>query len=135
MKNILLLSFVAVFFIGCVNQQKRPKDVLSDKKMAEVMWNLIKADEYISNFVMKDSSRNKKEESLKLYEQVFRILGTSGEQFQKSMAFYRQRPDLLKGVMDSLRIYESTGMTEMVTPSAIPDSVLRMMKKKPPAKN
>ena len=74
--------------------------------MTLVMWDLIKADEYVYNYAAKDSSVDKKQESVKLYEQVFRIHGTSREEFEKSLAFYQNRPDLLKAVIDSLRKFE-----------------------------
>lgn len=99
--------------------------------MTEVIWNLIKAEEYVNYFVMKDSSRNKKEESIKLYEEVFRIQGTSLQQFRKSMTYYQERPYLLKVLMDSLRGYESKGMTEKPVPSVIPDSAKHLIKMKP----
>lgn len=83
-----------------------PKNVLGQHEMTHVMWDLIKADELVYNNATKDSTINKKQESIKLYEQVFRIHGTSKEKFEESLAFYQNRPDLLKIVMDSLRNFE-----------------------------
>ena len=71
--------------------------------MRELMWDLMRADAYISEFVMKDSSRNQKAESAMLYEQIFTIHSTTAEIFKRSLAFYQNRPDLLKAITDSLR--------------------------------
>jgi len=67
------------------------------------MWDLMRADAYVSNFIMKDSTRDKNTESGILYEKVFAIHSTTQEAFQKSMTFYESRPDLLKVITDSLR--------------------------------
>ena len=71
--------------------------------MRKLMWDLMRADAYVSDFVMKDSTRNQKAESAKLYEQVFTIHSTTEDIFKKSLAFYQNRPDLLKVITDSLR--------------------------------
>ncbi|TAL43953.1 MAG: DUF4296 domain-containing protein [Chitinophagaceae bacterium] len=135
MKYFLLIFAISFLNTFCVQKNKAPGDILSREKMTEVIWNLIKAEEYVNYFVMKDSSRNKKEESIKLYEEVFRIQGTSLQQFRKSMTYYQERPYLLKVLMDSLRGYESKGVKEITVPSAIPDSSKQLIKKKPPRTN
>lgn len=66
------------------------------------MWDLMRADAYVLDFVMKDSSRNQKQESANLYERIFSLHATTKEAFQKSLAFYESRPDLLKPIADSL---------------------------------
>jgi hypothetical protein len=67
------------------------------------MWDLMRADAYVSDFIMKDSTRDKKAESAILYEKVFAIHSTTQDAFKKSMTFYESRPDLLKVITDSLR--------------------------------
>jgi len=71
--------------------------------MRKIMWDLMRADAYVSDFIMKDSTRDKKTESALLYEKIFAIHSTTQEAFKKSMAFYETRPDLLKVITDSLR--------------------------------
>jgi hypothetical protein len=70
------------------------------------MWDLMRADAYVTDFIMKDSTCDKKVESIKLYEKIFSIHSTTRETFKKSLAFYQSRPDLLKVINDSLRIDE-----------------------------
>ena len=74
--------------------------------MRKIMWDLMRADAYVTDFVMKDSTRDKKAESAKLYEKIFDIHATSQEVFKKSLAFYQNRPDLFKVISDSLRADE-----------------------------
>jgi len=64
---------------------------------------MMRADAYVADFIMKDSSRNQKTESVILYEQIFNIHSTTEDAFKRSLEFYQSRPDLLKAITDSLR--------------------------------
>lgn len=75
------------------------------------MWDLMRADAYIADFIMKDSTRDRNTESAVLYEKVFAIHSTSQQAFNKSMDFYESRPDLLKIITDSLRSDEKKVQT------------------------
>lgn len=101
--KLLLFIFSVFFFSGCIRDNKIPKGILPQNEMRKVMWDLMRADAYVSEVIMKDSTCNKQAESAILYEKVFQIHATTKETFLKSMAFYESRPDLLKLVMDSLR--------------------------------
>jgi hypothetical protein len=79
--------------------------------MRKIMWDLMRADAYVSDFIMKDTTLNKKAESAILYEKVFAIHSINQEAFKKSMAFYESRPDLLKIITDSLRSDEKKVQT------------------------
>ena len=100
--RIFLLIFLLTFF-GCIRNNRIPREVLSQNEMRKVMWDLMRADAYVSEFIMKDSTRDKKTESVLLYEKVFSIHSTTQEAFKKSLAFYESRPDLFKAISDSLR--------------------------------
>jgi hypothetical protein len=102
MKQLLFCFFVITSF-GCVQKNKIPGDVLPQNKMRSIMWDLMVADAYISEYIQKDSTKNAPAESLRLYEQVFRLHATDKEAFKKSLVFYQSRPDLLKVITDSLR--------------------------------
>jgi hypothetical protein len=71
--------------------------------MRKLMWDLMRADAYVTHFIMKDSSQDQKAKSAVLYEQIFNIHSTTQEAFKKSLAFYQSRPDLMKAIGDSLR--------------------------------
>jgi len=88
---------------GCVRNDRVPKNIISQNDMRKIMWDLMRADAYVSDFIMKDSTCDKKTESAALYEKIFAIHSTTEEAFKKSMAFYETRPDLLKVITDSLR--------------------------------
>ncbi len=104
--RLLLFIIPAVLAFACIHDKKIPKDILSQNEMRKVMWDLMRADAYVTSFIMKDSTRDQKEESAILYEKIFAIHFTTRETFQKSLAFYENRPDLFKVISDSLRIDE-----------------------------
>lgn len=101
--RIFLVFILSIFFCACVRHDKIPKGIITQNEMRKLMWDLMRADAYISDFVMKDSTRNQKAETAVLYEQVFAIHSTTEGVFKRSLAFYQSRPDLLKVIADSLR--------------------------------
>jgi len=66
------------------------------------MEDMIRADQYVSNYLQKDSTRNKKDESTKLYAEIFSIHKITKEQFKKSLDYYTSRPDFFRPIIDSL---------------------------------
>ena len=102
MRYFVFISLLLLVF-GCVRSDRVPKNIIPQNEMRKIMWDLMRADAYVSDFIMKDSTRDKKTESALLYEKIFAIHSTTQEAFKKSMAFYETRPDLLKVITDSLR--------------------------------
>jgi len=101
MKSILRVTLFTIILFSCGKKEKNA-DVLSQNKMRDVMWDMIRADQWVSDQLIKDSSKNKKEESIKLYEQVFHIHGITKDDFKKSLDYYSSRPDLFRPIIDSL---------------------------------
>ena len=119
MRTGLLIVLLLVFTAGCKNKNSIPNSVLPQKKMQAILWDMMRADQFLADYVLnKDSSLNKTTESLKYYQQIFAIHKTSKEEFQHSFSFYKSRPVLLKAIMDS--ISKPTGD---IAALAKPDSV------------
>lgn len=118
---LLILSF------GCIHDKTIPKDVLSQNEMRKIMWDLMRADAYVADFIMKDSTRNQKEESVILYEKIFDIHSTTRETFKKSLAYYESRPDLFKVISDSLRSDERKAQEPLEEKKQV-DTTFRKMK-------
>jgi hypothetical protein len=88
---------------ACTDKNKLPKDVLPQPKMQAVMWDLMRAGDFLNNYVLyRDTGVDKISESQKWNEKVFRIHRITREQFDKSYAYYRTHPQLMKAVMDSI---------------------------------
>lgn len=104
MRGFLLTFFL--FLLGCKNAEKVPNGILNQNEMRNVMWDLMRADAYVSDFIKRDSTRNQKNESAILYEKIFAIHSITQEKFKKSLSFYEAHPDLMKPISDSLRTNE-----------------------------
>jgi len=127
MKFFLFIILIISNF-ACIRDNKVPKDVIPQNQMRKIMWDLMRADAYVTDFVMKDSTRDKKAESAKLYEKIFDIHATSQEAFKKSLAFYQNRPDLFKVISDSLRADEKKSQQYPDEKKPQIDTTLRKMK-------
>jgi hypothetical protein len=123
---LFIILIISIF--GCIRDNKVPKDVIPQNQMRKIMWDLMRADAYVNDFVMKDSTRDKKVESAKLYEKIFDIHSTNRETFKKSITFYQSRPDLFKAISDSLRIDEKKSQQYPDEKKPQIDTTLRKMK-------
>ena len=126
--RFFLFIILIISNFGCIRDNKVPKDVIPQNQMRKIMWDLMRADAYVTDFVMKDSTRDKKAESAKLYEKVFDIHFTTREIFKKSLAFYESRPDLFKAISDSLRVDEKQSQQYHDEKKPQIDTTLRKMK-------
>jgi len=99
-----ILVIVCLFIsLACSNPEKVPKDIIPKEKMEKVLWDMMLADRYSSQFLVRDSAKiNVKEETFKLYDQVFQVHRISKDEFIKSYKYYLNRPDLNKVMFDSL---------------------------------
>lgn len=124
MRIILLFIAVVFFFPGCKSKTKIPTDVLPPAKMEKVLWDLMRADQFLADYVLnKDLTLNKDSQSVNLYQQIFSIHKVSKEKFKKSFDFYQLHPDLLKVIMDSL---SHTPVVDTVLNKRNRDSVLKI---------
>ena len=127
MRFFLFIIFIISNF-ACIRDNKIPKDVIPQNQMRNIMWDLMRADAYVTDFVMKDSACDKKAESAKLYEKIFDIHATSREAFKKSLVFYQNRPDLFKVISDSLRADEKKSQQYPDEKKPQIDTTLRKMR-------
>ena len=120
---ILLLAFL---FFSCSEKEKKA-GILSENKMREVMWDMVRADQYVTDFLIKDSTLKQNEESIKLYEEIFHLHKITRQQFQKSLEYYSSRPDLFRPLIDSLAARKNTTPPPNAHP-AVKDSLIKLHK-------
>ncbi len=109
--TVILLSLTA-----CTRQYKVPSGILPMDKMEKVLWDMIQADRYATIVLSRDSSKNLKEETFVLYEQVFSTHKINRQQFIKSFKFYLERPDISQVMLDSLATKANRRREEMYRP-------------------
>jgi len=98
-----LYLLAMVIAAGCTDKDRTPSGIIPRENMEKILWDMVQADQYATAYLLKDSARiDVKMETLKLYEQVFRLHNVSRDQFRKSFQYYLGRPDLTRPLFDSL---------------------------------
>lgn len=101
--NLLIIAAFSLLIASCKSKDAVPGNVLPQDKMQAVLWDIMRADQFLSDYVLnKDTSLKKATESIKLYQQVLAINGVTKEKFERSFSFYKTHPLLLKVIMDSI---------------------------------
>lgn len=112
---LLLISVFSLLFPAC--KSKRSNGVLPPEKMQMVLQDMMRADKFLADYVLnRDTTKKIDSESVELYQQIFAIHQITGKQFQKSFSYYKEHPDLLRSIMDSLSRPASAAPAEMVQP-------------------
>jgi hypothetical protein len=104
--------FLSLLFL-CSCSGEVPKDVLPPDKMEAVLYDVIRADEWVDFSSVQDSSFRKFSKRTALYDSVFRLHSISKESYRKSMSFYQSRPDLLKDILSSLKTKSDTTLKRL----------------------
>lgn len=98
-----VLIFSLCFLLSCGSKSGTPKGILSEKKMRDVLWDVMRADQFLTDFVFsKDTTLDKRKETIRLYRRIFSSHKISEENFRQSFAWYRDHPQRLKKVLDSI---------------------------------
>src|ERR1041385_8817185 len=103
MRALSLILISILLFYSCRGKVKVPSHVLSRPQMQAVIWDLVRADEWLKDYVFNiDSTIDRRKESIKMYNEVFKIHHIDKKKFQESFTWYRAHPDFLKIVLDSI---------------------------------
>jgi len=111
----LIYLYLLFLFTAC-SQKPVPEGILAPAEMEKVVYDILKADEYINNFVSKDTTVNIKMKRSIIYEQVFKLHNTNRKDFFTSYKYYQEHPDIQKALFDSLL---TTANREKAMPSHI----------------
>lgn len=124
MRSLLQILVFLFFTVGCKNKNGIPTGVLPQKKMQVILWDMMRADQFLNDYIInKDSSKNKTTESLKYYQQIFTIHKISKEEFQHSFSFYKSHPVLFKMILDSISTPPNEAPTQIAQPVVIKDTI------------
>ena len=104
MTRLLLVLLIGIF-LSCNNSKSVPRGIIPPDKMEKVLWDMIQTDRFAIQFLSKDSAKiNVKEETFKLYEEVFRNHQTNRDEFTKSFKYYMDHPELNQRLYDSMNV-------------------------------
>jgi len=119
-----LLLLVIIFALACNSKTDTPAKLLSRDKMEDVLWDLMRADLFINNYmVIKDTALDKKKQGIELYSQILKLHKVSQEQFRESFLYYRSQPEELKVLMDSLSHHNDSSTLQKSTITPKPDTI------------
>ena len=115
-----LSCFLFLLLCACSGKNDVPAGVLDRSKMENVMWDMIQADQYYREYLIRDSvGKDIKQVRYALYEEVFKIHKISRATFDKSYDYYSSRPKLMKDIFDSLSASGNRRLQDFYKP-AIP---------------
>lgn len=120
MRIPLCIIIISMCLFACNRGPKVPKGVLQPDKMEDVLWDMIQTGEFLSGFVLyRDTNINAVMESQRWYEKVYSFHQISKEDFKRSYNWYRDHPDMMKRILDSLSVRKDP---EPAMPPAAKDS-------------
>jgi len=100
-RMIILLAGLAL--VGsCTNKDKMPDGILKPEKMQAVLWDVIKADVFTTDFIKKDTAKNAAAENLKLQQQIFAIHKITKADFYNSYDYYKTNTVVFRKIVDSM---------------------------------
>lgn len=113
MRKPLIFFLVSLsLFTGCGKKDKPPGSILQQEKMENVLWDMMRADQFLLTYVLsKDTTKKKETESRKLYSQIFQLHTITEKQFSESFSWYKAHPVLLAVIMDSIS-KKTTSLTD-----------------------
>ncbi|GAC1585149.1 MAG: hypothetical protein NVS3B19_02270 [Ginsengibacter sp.] len=105
MNRVFLIALCLLLF-SCTNNAI-PKDVLKQKEMQQVYWDLIRADNLSKEIIRRDSSKKLDAVNVDYVNKVLAIHNLSKEALDRSLNFYNKHPDLLEAIFDSIQLDQS----------------------------
>ncbi len=124
MRTGLLIIYLTFLIAGCKSKKAIQGNVLSQKEMQTVLWDMMRADQFLADYVLnKDTTLKKKTESIKLYQQILAINKVTKEKFERSFTFYKSHPVLLKALMDSIVNAAPEPVTDTTRYNLVKDSL------------
>ena len=114
--GLILILFIG--FISCTNKSKVPVDVITKEKMELVLWDMIKADRFEVQYILRDSLLEQREtKRFETFELVFQLHDISSQEFIHSMKFYMSRPDITKVLLDTISARANRSKAELFAPT------------------
>ena len=103
MKQLAVFLLIISF---CSCKSSIPKDILPQKKMQAVLWDIMQADEVVDYYSTSDSSFRSLSRHVDYYRKVFALHQITKDAFTRSLKYYQDHPANLKPILDSLQHYE-----------------------------
>lgn len=97
--------FIVCFLLvagSCSRSNRTDANILPPDKMGSVLFDMNVADDFVTIYVAKDSSRDKASELSKEHQKIYLLYNITEEQFKNSYEYYKSHPPQYKILIDSL---------------------------------
>lgn len=102
MIKYIFLSLLCFAVFSCRDKNKVPSEIIGQKEMQSVLWDVIRAQVLSLELAHKDSTINEIAYTKTLTKRIFEIHKISATDFDKSYSWYTNHPELMKVIFDSL---------------------------------
>lgn len=100
--KIVIFFILIISLAGCKDKDGLPGGILKKDKMRAVLWDVLQAESYTTQFIKKDSAKNTLLENAKLQQQIFAIHKITKEDFYDSYVYYKDHVELMRVLLDSI---------------------------------
>ncbi len=124
--RILFIILSLVLLVAC-SSKRTPKGILEPEPMQAVLWDMLMAGEFLQGYVLlRDTGIHKLVKSDQVYNKVLALHKIDRETFDKSLAWYRENPKIMKEVLDSIAAHnkEKTDLRPLPAVPAIDPGVV-----------
>jgi hypothetical protein len=97
----IYVFFLCLLFTAC--SKPEPKNILPEKKMRAVMWDIMRADEVADYYGGMDTAMRKWTIRAAYYKEIFQLHSITEQDFKRSLAYYQNHPTDLQLILDSLQ--------------------------------
>ena len=101
-KTFLFILLAGGMLVTSCNGNK-PRTILSQEKMQDVMWDVAMAGEFANGYVYNQNPmENRVSVNEALLNEIYRLHGITKNEFEKSLAYYKKRPKIFMAILDSI---------------------------------
>lgn len=99
MHKIIFLIFSSILFFSCKNNNS----IIPKEKMEEVLWDVAQGGEFVNGYVYSTHPElNRAAVNNQMIEKICSINHITKKQFDNSLEYYRNHPQELKVIVDSV---------------------------------
>jgi len=110
------IFILTTLFFSC-SKNKIPDGILKPEKMQAVYWDILQADIFTDEYIVKDTSKNLKTENIALQARIFKKHGIDRQQFYRSYEYYLDHTDLMKDMIDTMMVRQKTNPVNIHKPA------------------
>lgn len=101
MKNFFFFMMGFILF-SCSGKNKVPAEIIKQKEMQDILWDVIRAQALSGEMAHKDSTINEVAQTKILTQKVFEIHNITSSAFDQSYAWYTSHPEMMRIIFDSM---------------------------------